>query len=234
MAVAADPRHPPEVARVSGRQTVADTVHHQLRQALILGRFDPGQMLTVAALAQGFGTSPMPVREALARLGAEHALDIRSNGSAYVPPATRALLDDICEARVLIERAATERAAGAITGEELAALERQEAAHVATAHLQDIAGMLERNRDFHLAIYRAARSAVLPALIDSLWLRYGPFMRLLSRHLEPRLAEGAHEPFMAGHRRIVAALRARDAAAAGAAAEADIRGTQSLLRRLLG
>ena len=220
------------LAPVESRMTVADSVYRQLRQALILGRFDPGQVMTIAALSQSFGTSHTPVREALRRLGAEGALDSRANGSAYVPPVTRASLDDICRARIALERLATELAAAAITPAELDALERLEAAHASTSHLQNVAEMLERNRDFHFMIYRAARSDVLLPLIDSLWLRYGPFMRLLSDHMAPQLALGVHEPFMAGHRAIVAALRARDPVAAGAAMESDIRGTQTLLHAL--
>lgn len=227
---------PPEataiLAPVAGRMTVADSVYQRLRQALILGKFDPGRLLTIAALADRFGTSHMPVREALRRLGAEGALEIRSNGSAYVPRVTRAALDDICRARIALESLATELAAQAVTAEELDALERLEAAHAATAHLHDVDEMLEKNRDFHFSIYRASRSEVLLPLIDSLWLRYGPFMRMLSDHMAPRMAEGAHEPFMAGHRAIVAALRARDGRAAAAAMAEDIARTQMLLREL--
>ena len=37
---------------VSARKTVADTVYLSLREALIIGRFDPGQVLTIGALAE--------------------------------------------------------------------------------------------------------------------------------------------------------------------------------------
>ena len=50
---------------VSGRVTVQDAVYLQLREALLIGRFDPGQVLTIASLSQTFDTSHMPVREAL-------------------------------------------------------------------------------------------------------------------------------------------------------------------------
>lgn len=221
-----------DLAPVAARATVADRVYQNLRQALVVGKFDPGQMLTISSLARTFQTSHMPVREALRRLGAEGALEMRANGSAYVPPVTRAALDDICRARIALERLATQQAVENITPAELDALERLEAEHTATSHLQNVYEMLEKNRDFHFSIYAAAHSPVLYQLIDTLWLRYGPYMRMLSAHIAPKLAEGLHEPFMRGHRAIVEALRAGDATRAADMMQADIERTQKLLQEL--
>jgi DNA-binding GntR family transcriptional regulator len=52
-----------EFEPVSSRVTVQDGVYQQLRHALMIGRFDPAQTLTIASLAEAFGTSNMPVRE---------------------------------------------------------------------------------------------------------------------------------------------------------------------------
>ena len=217
---------------VSARVTVADSVYQNLRQALVLGRFDPGQGLTIGALADKFQTSHMPVREALRRLGAEGAVEIRANGSAHVPDVTLDTLEDICRARLALEGLATELAVERMTEEDLRALESLEARHAATAELRDVYEMLERNRDFHFAIYTAAASPVLLNLIESLWLRYGPFMRLLSQQIAPQLTRGTHEPFQQGHREIVEAIRARDAARARAAICRDIEGTKHLLAEI--
>jgi len=217
---------------VSARVTVADSVYQNLRQALILGRFDPGQVLTIGALADTFHTSHMPVREALRRLGAEGAVEIRANGSAYVPDVTADALEDISRARLALEGLATELAAERITEADLCALEELEARHAATARLRDVYEMLERNRDFHFAIYAAANSPVLMNLIESLWLRYGPFMRLLSQRIAPEMEQGTHEPFQQGHRDIVEAIRARDASRARDAICRDIEGTKSLLAEI--
>src|SRR5262245_13315456 len=62
-----------------------DAAYAQMRQALIDGRFSPGQTFTIRALAQAFGTSPMPVRDALKRLVAERGLDLLRNRSVIVP-----------------------------------------------------------------------------------------------------------------------------------------------------
>ncbi|WP_309083807.1 GntR family transcriptional regulator [Chelativorans sp.] len=217
---------------VSSRVTIGDGVYFQLRNALITGRFDPGQVLTIAALAKSFQTSHMPVREALRRLGAENALEMASNGSACVPKVSVERLDDICRARVALEGLATEIAAATVRPEEIAAVKAHMAEHEAISASGNVYDMLLKNRDFHFAIYRSSRSEVLVQLIDSLWLRYGPYMRMLSSYIAPQMATGLHEPFSNHHHAIVEALRRRDGAAAREHMIADITGTQMLLREL--
>lgn len=217
---------------VSTRVTIGDGVYFQLRNALITGRFDPGQVLTISALSTSFRTSHMPVREALRRLAAENALEIAANGSACVPRVSVERLDDICRARVALEGLATEIAAGLIAPDEIDAVDVHIAEHQALGASGNIYDMLLKNRDFHFSIYRASRSEVLVQLIDSLWLRYGPYMRMLSSYIAPKLETGAHQPFSEHHHAIVAALRARNGAAARQHMIADITGTQELLREL--
>ncbi|EKF18593.1 GntR family transcriptional regulator [Nitratireductor pacificus] len=217
---------------VSSRVTISDGVYQQLRDALTVGRFDPGQVLTIRSLADTFGTSQMPVREALRRLGAENALEMASNGSACVPSISVERLDDIRNARVALEGLATEQAAERIRPSELPELERLMLAHESIRAAGDVYEMLMKNRDFHFAIYRASRSEVLVQLIDTLWLRYGPYMRALSSYIAPRLETGLHEPFSEHHHAILDALKAGDAAAARRHTVADIDGTHALLRQL--
>lgn len=200
---------------------VADTVYLNLRQAL-----------TISALAETFQTSHMPVREALRRLGAEGAVQLQPNGSAHVPQALPKALEDINRARMALEGLAAELAAQRISGPELTALEELEARHRAAAETCDVHQMLERNRDFHFGLYAAAGSPVLLELIESLWLRYGPFKRRLSDHISPQLEQGTHEPFARGHQEIVAAVRARDPQRAREAVCHDIAGTRRLLETL--
>jgi DNA-binding GntR family transcriptional regulator len=92
---------------------------------------------------------------------------------------------------------------------------------------------LQRNQAFHFFIYRASGSEVLPQLIEALWLRFGPYMRMLSQHL---VATVGPEGFRNGAEFHAAALQAlvrRDAAQVRACIEADIRATQAMLRPLV-
>ncbi|WP_417260717.1 GntR family transcriptional regulator [Celeribacter sp.] len=218
---------------VASRSTVGDTVYRALRDALTVGRFDPSQVLTISAMSQAFQTSHMPVREALRRLTAEGALEVGSSGSARVPAVDRKRLDDIIEARVLLERKATMLAATWVTEDAVDELARLARIHSEVANHRDVHDMLLKNRDFHFAIYRASGSVVLPSLIETLWLQYGPYMRMLSDQLNSTWRDGDHKPYALGHMEIVEALRSHDADRAADEVEADIRRTQTQLQAAL-
>lgn len=216
---------------VSGRVTVQDGVYQQLRHALMVGSFDPGQVLTIAALAEAFGTSNMPVREALRRLAAENALEISQNGSACVPVVTRARLDDLCRARVAVEGLAAELGAPLLTAAEIASLQRITDEQQAIGRDGSIYELIAKNQQFHFTIYRASGSDVLFQLIETLWLRFGPYMRLLSNHVAPLMRAGTMEP-SGRHVAIIAALRDRDFVRTREEVIADIRTTQETLRTI--
>jgi len=218
---------------VSSRATVGDTVYRALRDALTVGQFDPGQVLTISAMSEVFQTSHMPVREALRRLATEGALEVGSSGSARVPAMDRKRLDDIIEARVLLERKATILAMPCATDETVKELARLARIHYEVANHRDMHDMLLKNRDFHFAIYRRSGSSVLPALIETLWLQYGPYMRILSDQVTNPHRQGDHEPYAIGHTKIVEAFGDRDADRAADEVEADIRRTQNQLQEAL-
>ena len=68
--------------------TVQERVYQELRNALYQGRFMPGEVLTIRALAAALGTSPMPVREAIQRLVTENALTQLPNRTFQVAALT--------------------------------------------------------------------------------------------------------------------------------------------------
>ena len=93
------------------RETVQDRVYRELRRALIHGRFNPGEVLTIQGLATILATSTMPVREALSRLISERALEALPNRSVRVPLVDAGRLEDLLRARIVIEGAAFDMAA---------------------------------------------------------------------------------------------------------------------------
>lgn len=218
------------VEPIGSRRTVQEAVYQQLSHALMTGRFDPGQPLTISSLADLFATSHMPVREALRRLVAENALEIASTGTAVVPMVNRQRLDDLCMARVVVEGGATELAGPNIDARTIRALERMTEDHLDAYRDKSVPHMLANNQEFHFTVYGAARSPVLLQLIETLWLRFGPYLRMLTQNLEPQLKAGDGESYTRHHFDIVAALKAGDWAAARRHMEDDIRTTHTLLR----
>src|SRR3546814_18918337 len=74
------------------------------------------EVLGIQELADAFGTSAMPVREALRRLAAQQALEPMKSRSMRVPVVSRTRLEDIRRTRVLIEGTVTAWAVEHITG----------------------------------------------------------------------------------------------------------------------
>lgn len=211
------------------RDTVQDRVYAELGDALICGRLQPGQPLTIRDLAAAFDTSVMPVREALRRLIAEKALEGQPQRSVRVPAMTPERLADLRSTRLLVEGRAAELAAAHVTPALLARLAEADAAYTAAAEAGDADGELLCNQRFHFTLYEACGSPSLLAIIRSLWLQSGPYIRTAVEQHSRR-----HKPNQRGqrgnvHSRIVAALRKGDVAGVRQALEADLSWAFDLL-----
>lgn len=218
---------------VGVRRTIQEGVYQGLSHALMTGKFDPGQTLTIPSLSELFGTSHMPVREALRRLAAENAVEIASTGSARVPNVSRRRLDDLCNVRAIVEGAATEMAVPHFDAQQIRALEHNLADHIAAGREENIQGLLAKNQEFHFAIYKASRSDVIVQLIEALWLRFGPYLRMLSKHMEPLLKSADAETYTRHHQLMIDALKRKDAAAVRHHMVEDIKATHALLTTLI-
>ncbi|MEO1225054.1 MAG: GntR family transcriptional regulator [Pseudomonadota bacterium] len=199
-------------------------VFDALRAELMDGRYRPGDVLTLRRLAADYRVSPMPVREALRQLIAERALTVRPSGSVMVPEMDLARLADLKQVRLLLEGRAAELAAQAISKDRLKALKRTLRRSEATRGDDGALPNLTQNRVFHFQIYRAAGSDVLVPLIESLWLQFGPYLRIVTQRVGTAWGTGDQH-----HREVIEALTARRPAAARRAIERDISRAMDIL-----
>lgn len=220
------------LTKVSSRMTVQDSVYEQLRHALMWGMFEPSQVTTISSLAAEFGTSHMPVREALRRLAAENGLEIARNGSARVPAVSRERLDDLCLVRTTLEGLATQLATPRMGPDDIERCRQLAVEHEALGRTGKVYDMLRKNHEFHFTIYELSGSEALPQLIATLWLRFGPYMRLLSNLVARQFEDGVVHPYSTYHHAMIDAFRAGDARRAGALMASDIEATQKLLQAL--
>ena len=138
-------------------RSLQDRVYDRIREAMRKGVFAAEQPLTIRALAKRFGTSEMPVREAIKRLAAERALVQQSDRTFRLPPVTADHFKEITPIRSMIEGYATETAAQlapADLPDRLAAVNERMVKALSSA---DVLGILENNQAFHFMIYEAAR-----------------------------------------------------------------------------
>lgn len=206
--------------------TAQSQLYARLREALISGYFRPGQEISLRRAAAVLGTSVTPVREALRQLESDGALEVfGGNRVLRVPILTQAELTDIRDIRIELEGFAAITALDGIGPAQMRVIANacammQRAADEANADLY-----LESNWRFHSLIYRAAQRPVLMGVIEGMWLRVGPLIRLAVT------APFHFERSMESHHAAMAALHARDGAALKAAIIRDISDAASDLGR---
>ncbi len=159
--------------------SLRQSVYEGLRYRLITGRIAPGVGISTRGLAQQLGVSQMPVRDALTRLAAEGAVEIRSKRAIMVPIMTRSRFDEIMRVRLLLEPAAAADALPAIDAARLRTIRAADEATDEALRTGDINAYMESNFRFHSLIYRAKRMDTLNRMIETLWMQFGPFMRVV-------------------------------------------------------
>ncbi|QUD88849.1 GntR family transcriptional regulator [Phenylobacterium montanum] len=155
------------------------SIYDDLRRRMITGKIVPGVGLSTRGLALELGVSQMPVRDALSRLAAEGAVAIRSKRKIEVPPMNPERFTDLLDCRLLLEPEAAVQALPHITPAKMKQLREIDAALDTAMENGDVIGYMEKNFEFHFALYRANNRPTLNRLIETLWLQFGPFMRVV-------------------------------------------------------
>lgn len=204
------------------RTTMAEHIYEDMKQLLLSGAVPPGEKFTLRGLAQVFGASAMPVRDAVARLVIEGALEMMPNRSVRVFKPTLAEFREIVTLRCSLEGLATERAVAHMDEATLARIidcaQRYE--HAGHQEKVDTEFVIASNRDLHFTLYEVCAMPRLVSIIENIWTQIAPLFAL-SMSIRERGTE--HWESFGHHRRLLEALERRDAEAARQAIVADIR-----------
>lgn len=215
-------RNSPPSAAPPRPGTLHARAYDRIRQQLIGGSLTPGEKLSLRSVADSLGMSMQPVREAVARLVADEALEVTPNRAVRVPMMSVERFRELTTIRLSIEGFAAEVAAKHCDRAALKAI-REHDRLFRTQCLSanpDVDRAVQANHDLHFAVYRAAGLPSLVPIIEGLWLRIGPILNLDMRASAQRLSMGGAE---ACHAAMVAGLRDRSPAQAREALERDIR-----------
>jgi DNA-binding GntR family transcriptional regulator len=211
-----------EVPKLS-RSTLNEEVYEKLKEALISGKIAPGSVMTIRSLAQSFGISVMPVREALRRLVAEHVLYLLPNRSVALPVITQERFREITRIRTALEGLAAEEGARRISADKIEYMARMNDLMEKKPD-QGTAMTLEWNREFHFTLYRASAMPTLVKMIESLWLQVGPLLNLQQQAFKAeKITVYVH------HHRVLRALKNKTPADAGAAIVSDIEDAAQII-----
>ncbi|WP_192931201.1 GntR family transcriptional regulator [Gemmobacter serpentinus] len=201
-------------------RSVHERIYDEVRIGLSQGLFTPGQTLTTRGLAATFGTSEMPVREAIRRLVAEKYIVQMSNRSYQVPTMDADAFRDVISVRMVMERFAAAVAASKAKAEDVARLRALNDKMRLAIEAHDGQETLRLNEEFHFAVYAVTGSETLLDTIETLWSRSGPYLASVVI-LDGELSV-FHKAFDM-HSRLISAIESGDQGAAEEALAADVR-----------
>lgn len=210
------------------RPSARERAYEWIGAAILSGGFAEGEFLDEVALAREVGTSRTPVREALHRLQAERFVDLVPRRGAQVRVVNATELQEIYQARFLIEADAAVNICGRRRGSPPAAhnsLEAMEAAGRSRMWNE----LAQLDQAFHSSIVQHHGNAVLAEMYDSLRPRQ---VRLAVRTLTEvpeRLPTIERE-----HRELTAALDAHDGDRSVMILDAHLREVPEVVRAFSG
>jgi DNA-binding GntR family transcriptional regulator len=179
-----------------------------LRRAIVSGELRPGKQVLQDALAEQFGVSRVPLREALKILEGEGQVTYRPHRGYFVAELDLDDLREVYRIRDLLETEAITAAVESISEAELATAQSALLEVEYAAKAGDVAAMADANRRFHFALIEAAHMPRLSRLVRILWDATDVYRSVY-------YAEGGNRKIvMDEHRAIVDAIGSGDAARA--------------------
>ena len=191
--------------------TQAERLAEAIADAVLNGEFQPGLHLDEGMLAERYGVSRTPVREALRQLSSTGLIDVKPRRGATVANATSAQLETLFGAMAEIEATCARLAAMSMTPIERRRLQGVHEAMATIVLRDDRDDYAAANIGFHTQIYLGAHNEILSDFATQLRRRLAPFRRAQFR------TEGRMSRSHAEHGAVVKAILACDAPAAHSA-----------------
>ena len=166
---------PPESESLTQNQ-LRHVIAKRLRVAILASEIKPGEWLRQEQLAQKFGVSHTPVREALQDLVGEGLVEHIPYRGIRVIEFSVADLQDLYASRAFLEGLAARFAAQNITSEQLTELRRLSDEMEKRRGQKNWNEYRHINRRFHQVIYTASGHAYLIRTLDQMWTAFPTMM----------------------------------------------------------
>jgi len=181
-----------------------DSIYQSIRNAILLGEFQPGQELREQTLAERYHVSRAPVRDSLLRLELENLVTVRPRQGYLVNPISISNVEDIIDLRSLIEPACAAAAAQADDNTVVRALDRFRG--FADQDFEE-ARYVEYNESFHLSVADLSNNKRVAAVALDLIQQFKRVVRVVVSSFNPE----AVRRDCAEHEAIIDAIQAHDA-----------------------
>ncbi len=159
----------------SSRESTGQRIESVLLDDIAAGALQPGERLDETKLADRFGVSRTPVREALSRLTAQGVLVVGEKRGVRVAQYSREELAQMFEAMQEIESICARLANQRLTLLARAEIESAQAKCRAAAEADDRIAYIHANEALHLSIYRATENQYIFDLASDFRRKTGPF-----------------------------------------------------------
>lgn len=188
--------------------TLREKILENIRDAIISGALKAGSRVSEPDLAERYGISRTPIREAFRQLESEGYLTVIPRRGAVVSNFSEKDVEEFYAIKSILEGYAARRACEKLTTKELDRLQTINDRLTELAAHNDIKTFFKIHNDFHDVFIKAADNEKLRELINSLVTRFQR-LRLMSLSLPGRMESSVQE-----HEKIIEAFRSKDAEAA--------------------
>jgi DNA-binding GntR family transcriptional regulator len=155
--------------------SINDEVYSRLRHQITHAKIVPGERISIRQIAEAFGVSTMPVREALRKLQAEGFVQFETR-SLIVRQLSSRELTEIFSIRLKLEILAYEWALPHVNEEDINNLkifiDSMDDENIESGYWQQL------NREFHFQFYNLSASPMLIQFIKSIWDMVEPYMHI--------------------------------------------------------
>ncbi|MCX7991940.1 MAG: GntR family transcriptional regulator [Proteobacteria bacterium] len=160
---------------------LSEYLKEKIEEAIATGVFSPGMKLDEIDLANKFGVSRTPIREALIQLASSGLVEIRPRRGAVVTPIDPKKLYEMFEVMAELEALCAKLASRRITDEELINMKKIHEECKKTEIIENPDLYYYKNEEFHLALYKASHNDFLIEQTTNLHKRLSSFRRLQLR-----------------------------------------------------
>lgn len=207
-------------------QSLHEQVLSELRRLIVEGHYPPGERLTEERLADDFGVSRNPVREALRVAGAEGFVRLVARHGAYVESPDASAIGDLFAVRERLEPLAARLACTRANEEDFVDLRAMVAEAKQASTRENFTRLAELNSEFHLRVIKISGNRWLVSMVSSLYRHVQWVYRQSAANRAPHS--------WAEHAQIVDALESRDADRAEKAALVHVQAASAAATDLLG
>jgi len=208
---------------IEKHQTLREKILETIRDAILKGALKPGEKVAEPELAERFGISRTPIREAFRQLESEGYLTVIPRKGAVVAALSEKDVDEFYAIKSILEGYAAELAATRLSQKEIEKLQAINEKLRNLAAEGDVKNFYRAHNEFHDLFIKAADNQKLAELIQQLGMK---FLRLRMASLS---APGRMNISVAEHERLIEAFKMQD----GHLAESLVKKTAAIGGRVL-